>query len=179
MERLFEEYRDKVFGFFVDFLNRRELARDMTQDIFVKLLQREDQLHQITDMDGYIYQMCRNHAFTHLKRAAHNKEYRNFILQTGDSAAEQQFNPIERRIDANHYGYLLHESLNKLPEQQRLVFSLSKEEGLTHKEIAQKLGISSHTVRNHLYQAVKSLRIELSRSGVDLMLVFILTTTSL
>lgn len=171
-EKLFHEYRDKVFGFFVDFLNNRELSRDLTQDIFVKLLQQEDALGQVQDMDGYIYQMCRNLAFDHLKKAAHQKEYRTYILGY-QNGMEASINPaIDEKMDTDHYSYLLDQYLAKLPDQQRVIFNLSKKEGLSHKKIADKLNISPHTVRNHLHQAMKNLRSEISPTDIEMMMLF-------
>lgn len=162
VEKLFNEYRDKVFGFFVDFLSNRDLAEDLTQDIFVKLLNQTDGMGHVQDVDGYIYQMCRNLAYDHLKKAAHNTEYRKFILYAGSTRQNPEIsmstNPIEKKIHSDYYKNLLHTCLESLPEQQRQVFTLSKIEGLSHKRIAEQLGISPHTVRNHLYQAVKNIR---------------------
>jgi len=177
VEKLFREYRDKVFGFFVDFLSNRDLAQDLTQDIFLKLLNKSHQLDHIQDMDGYIYQMCRNLAFDHLKKAAHNTEYRKFVLFAGTAATEPEVsmstNPIEQKIHSEHYQHLLDACLDSLPEQQRQVFTLSKIEGLSHKKIAEQLEISPHTVRNHLYQAVKNIRAGISHSDLLVLLALI------
>ncbi len=172
-EKLFHKYKDKVFGFFVDFLNNRELSRDLTQDIFVKILQKEETLQSVEDMDGYIYQMCRNLAFDHLKKAAHSEQYRAYLMH-GQSTFEPSTNQTERKIEADHYRYILQQSLEKLPDQQRIIFNLSKKEGLSHKKIAQKLGISSHTVRNHLFQAMKNIRADISNSDTELLIMLLI-----
>lgn len=175
---LFDKYRDKVMGFFVDFLSDRNLAQDLTQDIFLRLLRKEHHLKEIQDLDGYIYQMCRNLAFDHLKRAAHNTEYRKFILLASmhQSETPESTNPIEQKIHSDHYQYLLNTCLNHLPEQQRQVFTLSKIEGLSNKRIAEQLQISPHTVRNHLYQALKNIRSVISPS--DLLILISLLSVS-
>lgn len=111
-------------------------------------------------------------AFDHLKKAAYNKQYRSFILQAGNPIAERRINQTERKIEADHYRHLLDQYLSKLPDQQRLIFNLSKKEGLSHKKIAAKLNISPHTVRNHLAQAMKNIRSEISPSDMEMMMVF-------
>lgn len=169
-ERLFHKYHEKVFGFFVDFLSDRELARDLTQDIFVKLLLREESLVHIEDLDGYVYQMCRNLAFDQLKKAASQKEFRARIL--GDQNGDQLsiIPAIHQKMNADHYQHLIDQYLSRLPDQQRLIFNLSKREGLSNKMIASQLNISPHTVRNHLYQAMKNLRSEISTSDLDMLI---------
>ena len=182
IENLFEKYRDKVFGFFVDFLSDRSLADDLTQDIFLRLLGIVDQLDGIQDMDGYIYQMCRNMAFDHLKKAAHNPGYRKIIVLASLTFQKPEnpisTNPIEHKINADHYQYLLDTCLESLPEQQRQVFTLSKIEGLSNKRIAEQLDISPNTVRNHLYQALKNIRSVISHSDL-LILISILSMSGI
>lgn len=168
-ERIFHKYREKVFGFFVDFLSDRELARDLTQDIFVKILQRENTITNMEDIDGYVYQMCRNLAFDHLKKASYVKAYRDSILKEYDE--NQPFvNPIiHQKINSDHYQYILNKNLAKLPDQQQIIFNLSKKEGLSNKKIASQLNISPNTVRNHLYEAMKTLRSQISRSDIEIL----------
>lgn len=164
---LFSNYRDKVLGFFIKFLNDEELAKDLAQDVFLKLIEKEKSLNQIQDLDGYIYNMCRNLAFDHLKKASHDSRYRKFILQAGQKSQNPE---IIRQIDVDHYRTVLEESLKHLPDQQRLIFNLSKREGLSHEKIAEMLDISPHTVRNHLYQALKNIRAT-TNPNIDLIVI--------
>ena len=152
---LFNDYRDKILGFFIKFLHDEEMARDLAQDVFLKLFEKKDDLDRISDLDGYIYLMCRNLAFDHLKKAAHDKKYRSFLLNAGRKVHKPE---MDRKMDIEYYRTILEESLKILPDQQRLIFNLSKREGLSHEKIAEMLEISPNTVRNHLYQALKNLR---------------------
>lgn len=171
---LFNNYRDKVLGFFIQFLHDEELAKDLAQDVFVKLIEKKDTLDRISDLDGYIYLICRNLAFDHLKKAAHDKKYRNYILNAGRKTQKPEMN---RRMDVEHYRTVLEDSLRLLPDQQRLIFNLSKREGLSHEKIAEMLDISPHTVRNHLYQALKNLRASTPDIELILAMVIILSGT--
>ncbi len=170
---LFNDYRDKVLGFFIKFLHDEELARDLAQDIFLKLFEKKAELDEISDLDRYIYLTCRNLAFDHLKKAAHDKKYRSYILH---AASEAQVPEMHRKMDVEHYRTVLEDSLKLLPDQQRLIFNLSKREGLSHEKIAEMLNISPHTVRNHLYQAVKNLRASTPDIEMILMIVMIFSS---
>ncbi|WP_236973507.1 RNA polymerase sigma factor [Membranihabitans maritimus] len=165
---LFNNYRDKVVGFFIKFLKNEEIAKDLSQDVFLKLIKKINELEDVTDLDGYIYLMCRNLAFDHLKKASHDKKYREYIL---DVSSESQPPEITREIESEYYGEILEQSLEQLPDQQRLIFNLSKREGLSHQKIAEKLNISPNTVRNHLYQALKNIRATASNPDIDLIIV--------
>lgn len=156
---LFREYRDKCYGFFIKLLGNPDLAKDLTQDVFLNLLRKKDELENIRDWDNYIYTMCRNRAYDHLKKASHDQKYKEYVFRYWNHTANLLHpNKAEKRIDASHYEELLEEGLKNLPDQQRLIFNLSKKEGLSHQVIAEKLNISPITVRNHLHRALKNIR---------------------
>lgn len=167
---LFQKYRDKIFGFFVQFLGDQELASDLMQDVFLKLIQSKSDLDKISDMDGYIYQMCRNRAYDHLKRAYKDKEYREHLQSHLKLSPNHTTPEVEKKMEAEHYQEILERSLDQLPDQQRLIFNLSKREGLSHQKIAEKLDLSPITVRNHLHRAMKKLRTTIN-PDIDLMMI--------
>ena len=68
---------------------------------------------------------------------------------------------------------MLKEAVRQLPAQRRKVYQLVREEGLSHAEIADRLQISKHTVRNHVAEALQEIRIYLREHGV--MVVFLLS----
>lgn len=156
---LFQEYRDKCYGFFIKILGNQELAKDLTQDVFLKLLRKKSELVDIRDWDNYIYTMCRNRAYDHLNKAAHDHKYREYLFRYWNHSANLlQPSVAEKQMEASHYHELLEEGLKNLPDQQRIIFNLSKKEGLSHQMIAEKLNISPITVRNHLHRALKNIR---------------------
>src|SRR5690606_7892582 len=132
---LYHQYRDKIFGFFVQFLCDPALAADLLQDVFVKLIQSNTSLDSVADMDGYIYQMCRNRAYDHLKKAYRDKEYRQYLLSFMNSESVKVKSEVERKMEAEHYGEILEQSLRRLPDQQRIIFNLSNKEGMSHQKI--------------------------------------------
>src|SRR5690606_35778186 len=102
----------------------------------------------------------------------HDKKYRNFLLSV---SRKSQIPEMDRKMEREHYRTILDDSLKHLPDQQRLIFNLSKREGLSHEKIAEMLEISPNTVRNHLYQAVKNLRATVPDIEMIALLIFLLT----
>ncbi len=171
IKTLFLEYRDKCYGFFIKMLGDRELAKDLTQDIFLKLIHKKDDLSEIRDWDNFIFTICRNQAYDHLKKAGHDQKYRDYLFRYWSEPSNIVKPKAEKQMDARHYHEVLEQCLDKLPDQQRVIFNLSKREGLSHQKIAKKLGISPITVRNHLHRALKNIR---SSSYPDIELILLL-----
>ncbi len=161
LESIFNDYRDKVFGFFISSLGNRELAGDLTQDLFYKLCKKEESLDEIRDMNSYIFWMAQNMVVDHLRKAAHQKEYRESLIAAWKNSKFNTFYQkpeIERQIDQEHYDQLFEQLVHDLTPQQKLIVTLSKKEGLSNRCIAKQLGLSPNTVKNHLHQALKILR---------------------
>lgn len=159
IQELFYEYRDKCYGFFVKTLSDPELAKDLTQDIFLKVMDNQEAMSKVENWNQYFYSMCRNLTFDHLRKAGTDQKYKEYLYRYwNQSANHMQPSAIEKRIDKEYYSKVLENSLKTLPDQQRIIFNLSKKEGLSHQKIAQKLGISPITVRNHLHRAMQNIR---------------------
>lgn len=158
IQTLFLDYRDKCYGFFIKILKDRELAKDLTQDIFVNLILKKKELTEVRNWDNYIYMICRNRAYDHLKKAGHDKKYKEYLFRYWNQPSNQVQPKAEKQMESDHYREILEQSLSQLPDQQRIIFNLSKKEGLSHQKIAERLNLSPITVRNHLHRAMKKIR---------------------
>lgn len=150
-EILFHQYNDKVFGYVLNNVKDYSLAKDITQDIFLKVCLNETRIQDIHDVSNYIFLITRNTLIDHFRRAAHETKYRQ-------SLKEKWLNPIQQVIDKNHYGHILETALDQLSPRQKDVYILHRKEGKTLKEVSRELNISFHTVKNHLAEARKNLR---------------------
>ena len=121
-ENIFLQYNDIVFSYLLKNTANRSIAKDMTQDIFLKICLNEDRIREIQDLDNYIFLMARNTLIDHFRKAANEQKYRQ-------SLKENWFNPIERKIDQLHYEEILGSALNQLSERQKTIYILHRKEG--------------------------------------------------
>lgn len=150
-ESIFNEYNDKVFGFVLHNVKDYALAKDITQDVFLKVCLNESRIKEIHDVSNYIFLITRNTLIDHFRKAAHDKTYRKTLK-------EKWMNPIQNFMDQSHYGYILDSALDQLSEHQRTIYSLHSRDGKSIGDIARELDLSYFTVKNHLAEARKNLK---------------------
>jgi RNA polymerase sigma-70 factor (ECF subfamily) len=154
-----------------------EMTQEIVQDAFVKIWLRRETITEIDNFNGYLFILCRNQAFTTLKRLAREKKLQPLVEQhmQWESEMDDLENPSE------HYRELIQHAVAKLPAQQQKIYELSRYERLKYEEIAEKLGLSSETVKTQVYNAVKFIRKELSTQiapGLIIVLTSVLTINS-
>lgn len=161
---IFEKYKKRIYVYVLTIVKSPFLAEEITQEIFIKLWLYRDKLQEISNLDGFIFKMVRNHSFNYLRKAAYNKQ----LLQEIISFIVPEQNNIDEKLIATDYGILMEEALIKLSSQRRLVYELSRNSGLNHEEIATRLNLSKNTVKNHIVSALKHIRSYLIENGISI-----------
>jgi RNA polymerase sigma-70 factor (family 1) len=150
--KLFDEYKDFVFGFACKMTDDEMAAKDIVQDIFIKLWLQREALGSIDNLTGYIQRLTRNHTINGLKRKAHEEVLLQLMAPAKGNATTEEA-VLHRELQG-----LLLEAVGQLTGQQQKVYELSRNSGLSHAEIANELNISKETVKKHLMAAVKNIQ---------------------
>lgn len=143
----------KVYAFIRKMLKSKMDAEELTQDVFVALWQNKTNIQTPEAFYGYLFTIARNITLNHIKSNTLTRidlekiiPYRGKNPKVLDSyKSKELYLKIELEI-------------NKMPPQRQKVFRMSRKEGLTHAQIAQSLGISQHTVSNHISAALTQLK---------------------
>ena len=154
---LFRIYRHKLYGFVLRATGSPETTEDVIQDVFLKLWKDRENLVNIDQFGGYVYRMAQNRVINSLKRMA--KE--TLILEMLGKMQGEATTGAEEQMSEKETWQHLRSALDKLTPKQKLVFTLSREQGLKHEEIAAYLNISPSTVNNHMIEALRQLRQQL------------------
>lgn len=141
-------------------LKDKDRAEDVAQEVFTKLWERKEKLSSIENVKYYVVQMSRNTALNQLKHNTMASEDTLLNLEFVDDQREEQEvqNDLKLCID---------KAVSLLSPKCRLVFSLSRFEGLTNDEIADHLGLSKRTVETQISQALKLFRTDLRHIFTD------------
>lgn len=151
---LFREHEQKLYVFVTKVLRSDAQAQDIVQDVFLKLWTIREQLHEIENMDAFLYRLTENKVYDYLRAAATREKTRQELWQRIRNAGDATPDPLETK----EYHTLIQQAIHQLPPQRKTIYLLSKQEGLKQQQIASALQISPHTVRNHLAEAFRSIR---------------------
>lgn len=154
LREIYKRYQGILYSHAYRRLPSREDVRDIIQELFVYLWTHREVLDFRTGLSSYLYASVRNRVLN---------QYRNKKVRDNFAASLQEFidsgeNLIEDQLREKELRLLIEKEVAALPEQMRLVFEMSRNQEMTHNEIAAELGISPHTVRNQVHNALKVLR---------------------
>lgn len=150
----FYRYNTKVYYFILHLVKVHAEAEELTQDVFLKLWVSRKLLRSVNNAGNYLFVMARNRSLDHLQKCVAEKNMKREL----EALLSHQSNPVNEAVFYRQSKDLIAIAVMRLPAQQRRIYCLSKELGLTRQEIAARLSISPNTVKNHLRVAVTSIQ---------------------
>lgn len=160
-------YSPKLISFLFSITKNIHIAEEIMQEVFLRLWQNRENV-EVNNLGGWLYRVASNLAYSYLKREALNGRLLSYLKKK----QANQFSEIEQQMDYKECKELIHKALIQLPDQQRKVYQLSLQEGMSRKEVAELLNISPNTVKNHLARALQFLRHFLSHANILIVLFF-------
>jgi RNA polymerase sigma-70 factor (family 1) len=156
---LYDAYFNHLSAYIFKLCKSKAATEEIVQEIFVKLWVNRALLTDVAMLDAYIFTTARNKTIDHLRRLA--KETR--LISVLSTQVPEYNNNIDDKLNASALQLLIEEALEQLSEQKKKIFHLSRNEGLSHDEIAEIMQLSKSTVKNHLSETLKHVRDHISR----------------
>lgn len=169
---LYAAYKNRLIYFAMRFLKSREYAEDVFQDAFTVVWQSRRFINPDASFSSYLYTIVRNRILNQLRELANQDKLKEHIL----SHAVDYSNDTQNEIAANDLRQFISRALLQLTPRQREIFDMSREQQMSHKEIAEVLGISVNTVQESISISLRTLRSYLQKQsvvGADLILLLI------
>ncbi len=157
----YDIYADRLYGFILVHTKSPSIAEDIVQETFLKLWSNKEKLTEEGDFKSMLFTIAGNLIIDAFRKQINKPEFEDYIKYFDNEIVAD--NSSEEIIYYDEFLEKLTLSKRILTEGQRHIFELSRESGLSNKEIASKLGITEQTVKNHLSAALKTLRTELSK----------------
>lgn len=154
-------YRKKVYLYAYKIAKSEDIAEDISQEVFIRIWEKREQINLEMNFEAYIKKITLNHVLNHLKKVSRERQLQEQVFLYID----QIRNGTEEGIYEKELIRVYHEAIEELPPQKKIIYKLSRNEELTHDEIAAKLNISKNTVKNHMVEATKFIRSSVNRHG--------------
>lgn len=160
---IYNAWHQKIFNFAFYLTKSKDLAEETVQEVFIKLWEKREALNPDTTLQSYLKKLSQNHIIDTFRKANTQKELQKKIFN--NMAALHQV-PADTLMQKQlEKAYM--DAIDKLPPQKKIIYLMHRDEDLTYQEIAQRLGLSKNTVRNHMSEAIQSIRDHV-RGNVDL-----------
>ena len=167
---LFDRYSKRLFSYISRFVKSDQVAEELVMDVFMKIWVGRELATQIKNFDSFLFRIAHNKSIDFLRSAARDLPLKELLWdQIQIASGEQADNPML----VQEFEEKIREAIGLLSPQRKKVYQLSREEELTHDQIAGKLNISKATVNNHIVEAQKFLRNYLS-TNIELAVMFLI-----
>jgi RNA polymerase sigma-70 factor, ECF subfamily len=158
LEELYRKLQPGLYRYCLFLVKNEEDALELVNDTFMAIWEKRDKLALDENLKAYMYISARNKCFNHLKK----KRMKFQDLASSDQMPNNLPDPVQI-INSKETEALLYRLIDQLPERCKQVFLLSRNEGLSYKEIAEIMDISPKTVENQIGIALKNIRWGLAR----------------
>ena len=170
-DAIYNKYCHKLHEFVFMYLKQEEDAEEIVQEVFVKIWESRGKIDVYLSFESFLFTIAYNATMSLLRKRVSetkSKEYLKSLqkIDTNNQIIDEiQYKELDQKVKS---------LLERLTPRQKEIYHLSREEGLTHEEIAQRLNISESTVNNHLVKILKYLKTQLdNKLPVNVLFIFL------
>lgn len=161
-EELYHRHWQSMYRFAWNILKEEAAATDLVQDVFLWLWTHRATAN-ISHVKAYLHGAIKFKAANYIRSG---KVRDSFFEEVRLKHAEPTSDSIEEELEIRELKAIIAHAVNQLPDKCREIFILSRDHGLSHREIAAQLGLSVKTVENQVGIALKKIRTSIDmRSG--------------
>lgn len=165
---LYRLYSKRLYRFALGYLKSEAEAEELVQEVFTIIWEKRAELKEELSFKSFLFTISFNIIRKHFRTRAYLTEYCNSGLKIDPDMQTSQ------KITYDSLFQYITQLVNQLPVRRKEIFIKSRFEGLSIKEISEKLNISHKTVENQLTDALKFIRKNLNSENLPLILSLIL-----
>ena len=153
---LYKRYAKRLYVFVLKYIKQQEEAEGIVQEVFIRVWEFRKRIDQHRSFEQFLFTIAYNTTISLLRKKIAEQKFleqlkmRRQIVDAEKVISEIHFRELNEKLD---------KVLEELTPRQQEIYRLCRQEGLTHKEIAEKLHISVSTVKNHLVTALHLIRV--------------------
>jgi RNA polymerase sigma-70 factor (ECF subfamily) len=157
---VFDHYKEPFLATAFKMTHSADTAEEIVQEVFVTLWVKRKLVAIAKKPEGYVFTILHNCIYAHFRKLVLERQLKSKMAH----GEEQSENRIENLLLEKENTTIIENVISQLPPQQKLIYRLARQQGLSREEIALQLKISPNTVKNHLSAAMDYLRVYLKKS---------------
>jgi RNA polymerase sigma-70 factor, Bacteroides expansion family 1 len=164
---LYDAHWERLFRYVVRILPDEEDVADVVQETFILFWESDFEAKEFNSVASYLLVIARNLAFKRFRERLKRTQFEQRLMDHfGGENTDMLMN-----IHTKELAQLIDEEVEKLPERMREVFTLSRKEHLSYKEIAERLNISDETVKKQISKSLRQLRLKLNDEYIPYLII--------
>ena len=152
-KNLFTAYCQALINFARRYVKDTQIAENIVQDVFVKIWEMRSELDPSLNIKVYLYTMVKNHSLKYVRHLDVQQRSVPYLEHI-----QPQVKTPEEDTNQRELSEAIGKAIGKLPDKERLIFSMNRFDQLTYKEIAEIQNLSVKTVETYVGRALKFLR---------------------
>jgi RNA polymerase sigma-70 factor, ECF subfamily len=157
-EKLFFHYFPRLHSFIHKITGNGQEAEDLVQDVFIAIWNNKEKIDENRSFGSFVFKIAKNKALNLIK---HRLCQQVFIQYSEGEYVSMPGNDL----NTEEFQSIIEEAVSSLPEKTREIFLLSRHEGLTYLQIAEKLRITQNVVDHEIRKALKQFKSILKAKG--------------
>lgn len=167
LESLFNFYKDKVYNTAISYVQNQQDAEEITQDVFVEVFNSAGKFKGESGLSTWIYRITVNKSLDFIRYTKRKKRFASVTSIFSSDTGEQKIDMPDFihpgiETDLKEQSKYLFKAIDKLPENQKTAFILSKIENLSYSEISEVMKTSVSSVESLLFRSKQNLKKYLS-----------------
>jgi len=158
---LFARYYEQLYHYIFGFIKSKQVAEELVMDVFLKIWLGRDLITQIEKFDAFLFRVAHNKSIDFLRSVARDPKFKDLLWENIQLTNNIQ---SDSSILIQEYEAKLREAVSLLSPQRKKVYQMSREQDMTHDQIATQLILSKHTINNHIVEAQRFIRTYLSKN---------------
>ncbi|WP_430974170.1 RNA polymerase sigma factor [Sunxiuqinia rutila] len=165
-DELYELYSQRLYGFAFSMLKNKEDSKEIVQETFLKIWSRRAEIDTSHSLKSFLFTISHNLIIDLFRKRVKETEFQSYLkyyfsLNSSESAIMVEFQELNEEVQR---------LIAELPEKRQQIYKMSREDGLSHKEIASKLGLSTKTVENQINLTLRHLRAHIDSNSLLVLL---------
>ena len=152
--------KNKLYRFALKLIQNAEEAEDAVQEVFLKIWERREEMHQYKNMEAWCMTLIKNFCLDKIR----SKKFKTTMVKMDLQIEDLDHTPyqlLERRENATR----INKIINELPEKQRMVIHLREIEGYSYQEISEITGMDLNQVKVSLFRGRENLKRKILNQG--------------